>query len=147
MPIKEFVSIRTSLYIREDAESKGFAKPGGTTSAVPPESPADVFTHHASNDLYDVVQFTIELVVDARKVPQIVDEICKNDFHTLLRVAYQDVSVSPSSWSMRDKIYGADPAIRVVMDFETIFLGKLYCPLMPQVIRDSVGRECDEDEE
>jgi hypothetical protein len=79
------------------------------------------------------------MVVDAREVPTIVSEICKDNFHTLLRIAFEDVSTNPQLWLMNDKIYGSDPTVQVVMDFETVFFGELYRSLMPDEIRDALG--------
>ncbi len=147
MPVKEFTSIRTSPYIIPDMEPKSPARPGGSVAARPPESADEVFTHSVSNYLYEVVQFTVEMVVDARQVPTIVNEICRDNFHTPLRIAYMDVSTKPSSWSMKGKVYGADPSVRVVMDFETIFLGDIYRRLMPETILGELGVERPEPEE
>ena len=140
MPLKELISIRTVYYYVTDAsEPRDPAEPGGSGPALPPESADEVFTHTVSNDLYDVVQFTVKMVVDAREVPTIVSEICKDNFHTLLRIAFEDVSTNPQLWLMSDKIYGSDPTVQVVMDFETVFFGELYRLLMPDEIRDALG--------
>ena len=140
MPLKELISIRTVYYYVTDAsEPRDPAEPGGSGPALPPESADEVFTHTVSNDLYDVVQFTVKMVVDAREVPTIVSEICKDNFHTLLRIAFEDVSTNPQLWLMNDKIYGSDPTVQVVMDFETVFFGELYRLLMPDEIRDALG--------
>jgi len=150
MPVKELISIRTPPYnvpyIVEDAPSDPPALPSGWTAATPPASPNQVFTHSASNQLYDVVQFTLKLVVDARMIPRIVDEICQDNFHTLLRLAYNDLSPERNNWSMENKIYGADPTVMVVMDFETIFLTDVYRPLMPNAVREQLGLPLLEDE-
>jgi hypothetical protein len=84
---------------------------------------------NVSNDLFDVVQFTVKLVVDARDIPLIVDEICRNKFHRPLRIDYSE---EPPNLSMTGKIYGSEPTARVVMDFETcFFFADEYAALMP----------------
>jgi len=155
MPVKELISIRSSYYVFEADAPKAPARPGSEGYAYPPESAAEVFTHTSTNDLYDVVQFSVKLVADARKVPEIIDAICRNsldpsckddlsakcpgNFNTLLRVAYVDLSKDPGAWAMTDRVYGPAPTVQVVMDFETIFLGELYRPLLPASVREKLG--------
>lgn len=140
MPLKELISIRTVYtYVTDASEPREAAGPGGSDPALPPESADEVFTHTVSNDLYDVVQFTVKMVVDAREIPTIVSEICRDNFHTLLRIAFEDISTNPQLWLMSDKIYGSAPTVQVVMDFETAFFGELYRSLMPDEIRDALG--------
>lgn len=147
LPIKEVVSIRTSPYIVEGAESKGYSGPTGDGPATPPSSEAETFTHTVSNDLFEAVQFTVKLVVDARLVPTIIDELCKDNFNTLLHLAYEDVNGEDSTLLMNGKIYGSQPTVRVVMDFETVFFGDLYRDMMPDAVRDSLGLPAREEAE
>ncbi|MHC4067026.1 MAG: hypothetical protein ACYSUI_21325, partial [Planctomycetota bacterium] len=150
MPIKRLISIATSAplgYVVEGSAGELPARPQGDNAAFPPSSASSVFTGTVSNELFEVAQFTLKMVVDARKVPEIVEEVCKDNFHTLLRVAYEDMSKNPDNWAMTDKVYGSEPAVRVVMDFETVFLGDLYRPLMPDATRAELGLgEREEDE-
>ncbi len=141
MPIKELISIRTGYtYLTEATEPRAPADQSGDGAALPPESVEEVFTHTVSNDLYEAVQFTLKMVVDAREIPTIVEQICKGRFHTLLRMAYEDVSSArPDLYQMTDRIYGSDPTVQLVMDFETVFFGELYRPLMPDTIREALG--------
>jgi hypothetical protein len=144
MPVKELISIRSAYtYVVDGSEPRVPAPPRGFEPALPPGAPDEVFTHTVSNDLYEVVQFTVKLVVDARHVPSIVEEICRDNFHTLLRIAYEDVSTDPNLFGqllvMNDRVYGSAPTVRVVMDFETVFFGELYRSLMPNDIRDVLG--------
>ena len=150
MPIKELVSVRTSAYygyVVEGSPAEKPARPQGYDPAYPPSSGATVFTQNVSNDLFEVAQFTLKMIVDARRIPEIVEEICKDNLCTLLRLAYEDMSKDPDNWAMTDKIYGSAPTIRIVMDFETVFLGGLYRPLMPDETREELGLpEREEDE-
>ena len=142
MPIKELISLRSSApdgYVVEESPARRPAQPRGEDAAFPPSSGSVVFTQTVSGDLFEVVQFTLKMVVDARSLPTIVQEICRDNFHTLLRIAYDDMSKNPDSWAMTDKVYGSDPLVRVVLDFETIFLGALYRDLMPDQTRAELG--------
>ena len=118
---------------------------------MPPEAADGVFTHSVSNELFEVVQFTVKMVIDARAVPAIIDEICQDNFHTLLQIVYNDASSDQRTWAMDGKIYGSHPTIKVVMDFETFFFGDPYRDWMPDWFRDDLGlperEEMEEEEE
>lgn len=139
LPIKEVVSIRTSPYIIDGAESTGFSSPTGDGPATPPSSAAETFSHTVSNDLYEVVQFTVKLVVDVRQMPHIIEALCQDNFHTLLRLVYEDVNGEETTLLMNGKIYGSQPTVRVVLDFETVFFGELYRDIMPDGVRGALG--------
>ena len=155
MPVKDVISIRVGQeYILSGGELVAGAAPGGYDEALPPDSDASAFTLSASNDLYEVRQFTVKLVMDQRDIPRLIDRLCDRTFHTLLRVAYEAV---PPNKDMKGKVYGSEPVVSVVLDFETVFLGELFRPLMPTVVCEALmdegyGIECpapeaEEDEE
>ncbi len=135
MPVKEIVSIRLAedYILPDDAQFVG-AAPEGFLEALPPGTPNTVFTKSVSDPSYEVMQFTLKLIMDQRDIPRLVDRICKGTFHTLLRVAYRAV---PPNREMVGKIYGEEPTVMVVMDFETIMLGTVFRPLMPSEICES----------
>jgi hypothetical protein len=81
--------------------------------------------------------------MDQRDIPRLVNRICKNRFHTLLRIAYEAV---PPNRRMRGKIYGAEPTVNVVMDFETIMLGKVFRGLIPPEVCEFYEIDCPETE-
>ena len=50
---------------------------------------------------------------------------------------------------MNNRIYGSDPTVKVVLDFETFFFGDVYRKWMPDYYLDYLGlpeREEEEDE-
>ncbi len=140
LPVKEVISIRVSDYIHKSIElGRPERELSGFDPAEPPMSAEVVFTHNESGDLYDLVQFTLKLVVDPRDIPKIIDEISKNRFHTLLDIEYEfDPSVL-ETLDMTGKIYGGEPVVVVMMDFETIFLGDIYRRMMPDAILERLG--------
>ena len=87
MPVKDVISIRVSDYIVEDDDSYGGAPAGGEREAIPCGTANTVFTGSVTGDHYDVVQFTVKLVMDQRDIPRLVNQLSRNTFHTLLRVA------------------------------------------------------------
>ncbi|MFH0982154.1 MAG: hypothetical protein V2A79_11505 [Planctomycetota bacterium] len=138
LPVKELVSIRVSDYVLKDSQGKAPAPPGDPVPANPPGTADESFTGYYSADLYDVVQFTVKLVVDARQIPVLLDAICKDRFYTPLRVAYK---VLPPNISMTDKIHGEDPVVSLVVDFEAYYFADIYGCLMPDAILAEIGRQ------
>lgn len=147
MPVKEVISIRVAGdYVLPDGERYGGAEPGGFAEALPPSSVVTAFTQSASSDLFEVKQFSLKLIMDQRDIPRLIDRLCNGTFHTLLRVAYKAV---PPNKDMKGKIYGFAPVVNVVMDFETVMLGNVFRPLMPQTVcqqlaDEGYGIECPE---
>ena len=74
-------------------------------------------------------------------IPLLVARLCNNRFHTLLRASYESI---PVNRDMVGKIYGSDPAVSVIMDFESVLLGEVFRRLMPQVIREDYEVRCRE---
>ena len=138
LPVKDLVSIRVSNYVFEDSEGSSPAGASGDAPAVPPGSVVESFTEFYSNDLYDVLQFSVKLVVDARAIPTIVREICQDRFYTPLRVVYR---VETPNLGMSDKIYGEDPVVRLVVDFDACYFGDVYRRWMPDVILEEIGQK------
>jgi hypothetical protein len=131
MPVKDVISIRLSdAYIVKDDDQYIGAPAGEYAEALPCATANTVFTESVSSPSYDVIQFTVKLVMDQRDIPRLVDRICKNRFHTLLRIAYRAV---PPNRKMQGKIYGSEPAVNVVLDFETIMLGR-FREMIPQPV-------------
>lgn len=140
LPVKEIVSVRISQkYISTEVEPYAGAKPEGSIAGLPPESPASFFTGTASSADYEVLQFTLKLVMDPRDIPTLVEKISANRFHTLLRVAYL---VVPPNKEMSGKIYGAEPVVMAVLDFETVELGSVFRPLMPTRVCEEYAIDC-----
>ncbi len=111
--------------------------PGGNAPAWPPKSPDLSFTHRAtSKDMYEVMHFSVKLVVDVRDLPAIIGGICRDQFHTVLRVSYE---TEPPNIDMVQKIYGSEPVVNVIIDFETVMFGELYRKMMPDLILDYLG--------
>lgn len=139
LPVKDVISIRVSQdYVLPSEEEFGAADAGGYTEAFPPGTAASVFTRTASNEIYDVRQFSVKLIMDQRDILRLVDKLTANKFHTLLRTAYV---VVPPNRDMHGKIYGPEPVVNVVLDFETILLGDVFRPMMPTVVCERLAAE------
>jgi len=141
MPVKEVISIRVSDRVPPKDQLYKVAEAGGFTAALPAGTAESVFTGTASGESYDVVQFTVKLIMDERDIPVLVERLCNNSFYTLLRVAYKAVPVNKS---LTGKVYGSEPTVNVVMDFETVLLGEVFRPLMPKAVCDKYEIKCPE---
>jgi hypothetical protein len=142
MPVKDLVSIRLSDgYILVNEDEYFGATPDSGKEALPCGTANTVFTGSVSSPSYDVLQVTAQLVMDQRDIPRLIDRICRNKFYTLLRTAYQTVPPNRKMWG---KIYGSEPTVLVVLDFEVIMLGSVFRELMPQEVCDRFEIECPE---
>jgi hypothetical protein len=143
LPIKDLISIRVSGYTSgsETRESVN-SDPVGRSPAYPPGDGGVVFTKTTSTDMYDAVQFSVKMVVDARQIPRIIEEISRDRFHTLLRVAYAYDRNELENLSMEGRIYGSQPTVTVVFDFETMFFGDVYRCMMPDAMLAEIGKTC-----
>ncbi|MFQ5494016.1 MAG: hypothetical protein ACE5EX_01415 [Phycisphaerae bacterium] len=139
LPIKEFVSIRVSDYLSAEGGFRPGDPPGGREAAEPPASSDGVFTGTNLTDWYEVVQFSVKLIMDQRDIPRLIARLSKHSPHTLLRVAY--TTVEPNR-AMVGRIYGSGPVVSVVMDFETILIGEIFRPLMPDVVCEDYAIPC-----
>lgn len=141
MPVKDVISIRVSRgYVTPSDDDFAGAPAGGYGEALPPAAPKSAFTKSANNDTYEVLQFTVKLVMDQRDILRFVDRLSRNTFHTPLRVAYR--ALEPNR-NMIGKIYGSEPAVNVVMDFETIMLGDIFRPMMPKEVCEEFNIRCE----
>jgi len=149
MPVKDIISIRVSDYVPPTGDLYAVSPPVGYTAAIPPGTAESVFTGTASGDSFEVVQFTVKLIMDQRDIPLLVERLCNNSFRTLLRVSYKSVPVNKG---MTGKVYGAEPTVLVVLDFESVMLGDVFRPLMPAEVCEKYDwikcpqREADDDE-
>ncbi|RJP39131.1 MAG: hypothetical protein C4547_03730 [Phycisphaerales bacterium] len=140
LPIKEIISVRISDgYITESTQT--FVQPGGAGPATGPRSPArppassaSTFTNSSTDEQFQVLYFTLRLVMDQRLIPRLIQEISMDRFHTLLRMEYRAVDPNPE---MDKYIYGPDPCVIATFDFETHMLDDPFArELMPQSVFD-----------
>lgn len=140
MPVKEVVSIRLSKgYVKPSEDKFTGGAPGGNNAAIPPAAPKTAFTKSASSESFEVVQFTVKLVMDQRDVLRFVEKLCNGRAHVPLRIAYK--AIEPSR-GLKGKVYGSEPAVSVVMDFETIMIGDQFRPWIPTKVCEDDGIPC-----
>lgn len=138
MPVKHLLYILISDYVSAAAGSPagGFAAgpttPGELPSGPPPGLADAVFTKRGSTSGYDVVHLAMGLVIDARAMLTILDEISKSGFYTPLSVSYEVVDYDPS---LRGYVYGSGPVIRVRIEYECCMLREKYREWMPETLK------------
>lgn len=147
LPVKDILSIQVgggsleNLYIGSAGEADGgrnrFAGRGGGL-AGPPLAADAAFTGRSGNELYDVIRFSVRLVVDSRDVLLILNEISKINFYVPLNVNYSAVRSSPT-WT--GKIYGSEPTVELKVDFDGYFFRDAYLKFMPPEVKALVGAE------
>lgn len=139
-PVKEVISIRVSSeYVDPEGDSIDPTPPGGYDEAIPPESSGASFAGTGSTNWYNVLQFTVKLIMDQRDIPLLVDRLSKDSFYTLLQVGYKAVA---RNRKMTGKVYGSEPVVNVVLDFETALLGEVFLPMMPQEVCEYYDLTC-----
>jgi len=148
LPVKHLVSIAIGGYVPPAQEEGGGGMGGGGYSrsgsggspqtglqlntGPPPGSPEAVFTKRGHTTTVDVIQFAINLVVEAKMLPAVINAICEAGFYTPLMVEYRSVNqpVIPN-----DYIYGSAPCIEVRLEFEGCLLRNEYEKWMPETIK------------
>ena len=134
LPVKRIVRIAINGYTPPIAGGTGPVKSG---AAGPGEIGVTAsFTKQAGSDTQDVVQFALELVVDARKLPAVIDAICRAGAITPLLVNYSE---EPPNLMWSGCIYGSAPAIHATLIFEGCFQRADYEKWMPPTVKTAIS--------
>lgn len=153
MPIKCLVSVRVQDgYLGGELDATASeGEPGGFTEAKPLGNPEKTITGTSSTESYEAIQFTVKLVADQRQILRFVEKLCSNRFHTCLRISYKAV---PPNKQMRGRVFGSQPVVNAVLDFETVFIGvgagegdeafTMFRRMMPLVVCDKYAVTCPE---
>lgn len=141
MPVKDVISIRLGLdlYVPPQGELYAVPEPGGYGASVPAGTAETVYTHTASGPYFEVVQIAVKLVMDQRDIPKLVERISNNSFYTLVRAAYKEVQ---PNLSLTGKVYGSEPTVNVVLEFEFVMLGDIFRKWMPEEVCDKYAIHC-----
>lgn len=127
------------LYVVSDARERrrgSLAQEQRDQKERGPDSAEDVFTKRASCDEYDVIHFSVELVVDARDIPSVISGICKINFYVPLNVFYKIADPSLEMVGQSYKIYGSEPTVLLIADFEGYFFRGIYTKFMPSGVKE-----------
>jgi len=97
-------------------------------------TPDAAFTGRQGSELYDVVHFKLDVVVDPRQMLVILNELCKQNFFTPLLVQYEAVDVPTAREAGYE--YGSEPAVKATIVCEVLMFREIYGSLMPQEVKD-----------
>jgi hypothetical protein len=128
LPVKHLLSIGIGRYQAQPGQGPGAMGPAGM------EAPS--FTGRRSGPLYDVVQLTVQVIVDSRDLLSFVEEVYKTNFYVLIDADLQSV---PADTSHTGPIYGPAPVVQATLTFEGYLLRENYDPLAPQPVRKDMG--------
>jgi hypothetical protein len=147
MPVKRLVRIAMGNYVPPagggGASTDGMAPvprpmPGAAAGGgdLLTAGPDAVFTKRASTPTVDVLRFHLEVVIDARRLLEMLDAISKAGFYTPLTVDVKEVALETNEYY----IYGTAPVVHVTMVYEGCFLRSSYEKSMPQSVKDLIAQ-------
>lgn len=106
------------------------------TIAVPDPGNASP-TKRASNNLYDVVDFKLQLDMESSKIPLFLKTLATNRFITVTRLEMDPVDSQAKQ--IEGYVYGDQPVVTLKLDCEALFMREWTIPLMPSAIRKQLG--------
>lgn len=128
LPVKRIVRINVRGYVPGDDSPA----PGGRAGSAGPVARAgSPLTGNGTTAAVDVLQFDMELVVDARSLPAVIDELCAAGFYTPLVVNFE---AEPPNPTLSGYIYGTAPVVRVTLEMEAALPRAKYLDLIPPAI-------------
>ncbi|HSW46733.1 MAG TPA: hypothetical protein VLM89_14315 [Phycisphaerae bacterium] len=133
LPVKHLKRITINGYVSSGTVPAGESS---TSAGKPGDMIPAFYTRPSVGEQVDVIQFTVELVVEARLLPSVIDEICKAGFFTLLMVNYSAVEAN-ENWV--GHIYGPAPTINVILDFDGCFTRANYEKWLPPSVKVAIA--------
>jgi hypothetical protein len=131
MPIKRLESVRLGGYVTSSGTLVPFPVTAtGSTGGDKSGAPGASFTGRKSDAQFDVVRFTLSVIVDERELLKLIDAITRQNFYQLVGLEFTQVESSDPAGYM----YGEAPLVRAGLDFEGYFARKLFKELMPEPV-------------
>jgi hypothetical protein len=121
-----------------DMDTPAPAAQGPAGAEANPKAPiqpnyAASITGRVTNPLYDVINVQLSLVVDTRRIPQVLDAIAKYNFMTVTTLSLR--SVDPYAAAQSGFFYGSEPVAEIDMTVETVWLRAWTREFMPVDIK------------
>jgi hypothetical protein len=91
------------------------------------------FTGRRSNALYDVTLVDLDLIADTRRVPEVLDALCRQNFFTILDLALDEVDVFDEA--REGYFYGPGQISRITLVLESVWLREWTGDFMPAHLR------------
>jgi len=110
---------------------------GGNGTAIPKVTTISA-SGRVCNALYDVVEFKVDLTVDAAKVPQIVREFEVGQFITVNNVQIIEV-VDPALSASQGYRFGSKPVVRIELDCEELLLRQWTNDILPDTKKNGIA--------
>lgn len=114
---------------------------GGAGAAPDPKQPitpqyAFSFTGRVSNALYDVLNVSLDIVVDSTRIPEVIDAISQENFFTVASLELEPVDSYAAA--AQGYMYGSDPVCRLRLTLETVWLRSWTTEHMPDAVRSAL---------
>lgn len=153
MPVKHVLLIRVNGYA-VGGEVGNLAFPelrgggGGTAAAGPVVNTTPLFvesfTNRTSDEEFDVVRFSVVVIVDQRDLLDLIDRIAKQNFYQLL--ATNITAVDRAAAEEQGYYYGPEPIVRARLEFEGYMARKVFQPMMPRAVLKALGIVSEDEE-
>ncbi|MCG3128061.1 MAG: hypothetical protein CHACPFDD_02935 [Phycisphaerae bacterium] len=134
-PVKRIVSARIFGYTGAEKPLL-FPMASGATGSSDVAGPAKSFTDRKSDAQFDVLRFTVTMVVDQREVTRVIDRVCRQNFYKCVGVRYAPLSPEDAKVGF---MYGTAPVTQVTLDFEGYMSRAVFATLMPEEVRKALG--------
>jgi hypothetical protein len=138
---------RVKHLIKIDFADAPFSPVPQSTDPNAPPTPSDPLhpqiklnvspTGHVSNGLYDVIPFSLRIVVDAQQVPAVLQALSKDRFITVLRMDM--LTVDSGAAVLAGYLYGDKPVVQLNLSCEELFFRADTLPYMPDSIKKALN--------
>lgn len=134
VPIKHLVTTKVIGYVRP--EGKFVAFDGANTMGLTPS-----LTGRVCDEQFDVLRFSVQLVIDQRDVLKFADAMCRQNFYRCLVMDYEQV---PEALRQAGYMYGSAPCVLATYDFEGYMARSIFEKYMPKEIVDAIAGKAPE---
>jgi hypothetical protein len=128
LPIKRIVKINVGNYLPATPPS-GPSTPGAALGGAS-------FTNRGSANGVDAIQFALDMYLNPTYLPTVITEITRSGFYTSLLVNYE---AEPPSANLVGFVYGSQPVVHAIMQFEGCFLRSKFEKMMPEVVKTAIA--------
>ncbi|MDB5354902.1 MAG: hypothetical protein JWN24_1355 [Phycisphaerales bacterium] len=141
-PVKQLIKFEMPDDPTQYIQAPSAAAAAGTPAAPTPESlSGKVYTRtptgRVCNPLYDVIQFSMQINVDARQVPMIITELERGKLITIYQA---DAATVDAQAAVDDGyIYGPAPIITLTLKGEELFMRAWTIKMMPEGVKTTLG--------
>lgn len=139
-PVKHLISLRIVDKSLEHFLPQNSATPVAAPTTAPSQTlekkPVSL-SQRTSNGLYDVIRFNLRLVVDAEKVPLVLQELGRNQFISVNNVILQ--AVDSAQMQSLGYYYGEKPVVFLDMACEELMFRENTTKFMPASVKQALG--------